>query len=114
MPHTTLSGLLTFDESIFFHAPSGTLILADLLMNQSAGPTAPPYTRFMYWFGGVNDRLIKPPYVRWFGWLDGRVGQSVNKAARQIETWDPDRLIVGHGTPIKDRAMSQIGPALGR
>jgi len=114
MPHITLSGLLTFDESIFFHVSSGTLIIADLLMNQSAGPHAPPFTKFMYWFGGVNDRLILPPYLRWFGWLSGRVTQSLSKAAQQIETWNPDRLIVGHGRPIKDQAMPQLSHALKR
>ena len=114
MPHVTLSGLLTFDESMFFHGPSGTLILADLLMNHSAGPDAPMFTRFMYWFGGLNDRLVTPTYLRWFGWLSNRAIQSVSKAAQQIETWNPDRLIVGHGRSIKDQAMPQLRLALKR
>jgi hypothetical protein len=114
MPHITLSALLIFDESIFFHVPSRTLVLADLLMNLSAGPHAPPFTKFMYWFGGVNDRLIMPPYLRWFGWPSVRVSQSLSKAAQQIERWNPDRLIVGHGRPVKDQAMPQLRHALKR
>jgi len=112
MPHFTLSGLLTFDESIFFHEPSRTLIVADLLMNLSARSTAPRFTRVAYRLSGVNDRLIMPPYLRWFGWLDPRVTASLHTAAQQITNWNPDRLIVGHGTPVSQLAMQRLYTAL--
>jgi hypothetical protein len=109
MPHFTLSGLLTFDESIFFHILSRTLIVADLLMNLSAGTAAPRYTRLAYRLSGINGRLIMPPYLRWFGVTAGR---SFRAAAQQIEEWNPNRLIVGHGTPIPDEAIARLRSAL--
>ncbi len=98
-------GLLTFDESIFFHAASKTLIVADLFTNLSAGPDAPSFTRLMYGLGGVEGRLTQLPYLRWFGFT---VRQSLRKAAQQILEWAPDRLIVGHGTPIATGAAAPL------
>jgi hypothetical protein len=112
MPHLTLSGLLTFDESIFFHGPSRTLIVADLLMNLLASPTAPRFTWIAYRLSGVNDRLIMPPYLRWFGWFDPQIVASLNSSARQITMWNPDHLIVGHGVPVREQAMPRIRSAL--
>ena len=109
MPHVTLSGLLTFDESVFFHTPSSTLIVADLFMNVSAGPATPRFTRIAYRLSRINGRLIMPPYLRWFGVTTGR---SLHNAALQIQEWKPDRLIVGHGTPVADEAMARLRSAL--
>jgi hypothetical protein len=109
MPHLTLSGLLTFDESIFFHAPSRTLIVADLLMNLSASVEAPGLTRFAYRFSGIQGKLMLPPYVRWFG---VGLGGTLRGAARQIQAWNPERLIVGHGAPIGQGAMARLHPVL--
>jgi hypothetical protein len=57
MPHVSLSGLLTFDECIFFHNASRTLIAADLLMNAAADEQSPAFTRLGYWFFGLNGNL---------------------------------------------------------
>jgi hypothetical protein len=111
MPHLTLAGVLTFDESIFFHTPSSTLIVADLLMNLSATANAPRFTRVAYRLSGTQDRLAMPPYLRWFGITARR---PLHQATHQIEEWNPDRLIVGHGTPILHEAMARLRSALSR
>jgi hypothetical protein len=111
MPHITLSGLLTFDESVFFHAPSGTLIVADLFMNLTAEPSTPRFTRLMYRFSGVQGRLSLPPYLRWFGVTARR---PLRAAFEQIGRWKPERLIVGHGKPVPAGAMEQLRAFLPR
>lgn len=108
MPHFTLSGLLSFDESIFFHTPSRTLIVADLLMNARAGPTAPAMTRLGYRFLGLDGKLVIFPILRWFGFSSRR---SLRDAAQRIIAWNPERLIVGHGTPVESDVPRQLQAA---
>jgi Domain of unknown function (DUF4336) len=57
MPHITLSGLLTFGESPFFHRVTRTLIVADFLMNPVAGRDTPLTTRIGYRLFGLDGRL---------------------------------------------------------
>jgi hypothetical protein len=109
MPYCTVRGLLTFDESLFFHVATRTLIVADLLMNASASPHAPLGTRLGYRFFGLDGRLKVFPITRWFA-LANR-GQ-LRRAARQVAEWKPERLIVGHGTPIAQSANDQLVAAL--
>ncbi len=110
MPHCTLSGLLTFDESIFFHTPSKTLIVADLLANVSVNHRTPALTRLAYRITGIDGRLIMLPYLRWFSPSTRR---SLRIAAQQINEWDPARLIVGHGAPITSIGAAHLAYALG-
>jgi hypothetical protein len=109
MPHAVIRGFLTFDEAIFFHAPTRTAIVADLLMNLAADCTTPLYTRFMYKVGGVDGKLAVPPYLRWFS-LTSRA--ELRRTAQRLMQWRPERLIVGHGLPISGDAMSRLREAL--
>lgn len=109
MPNFVIPGLLPFDESIFFHRPSRTLIVADLLVNVSAAAGAPSFTRFAYRVSGIEGRPTMFPYMRWFGITARR---SLRSAAQQILEWNPERLIVGHGSPIASNAETQLRAAL--
>ena len=109
MPLFTLSGLLTFDESIFFHNASRTLIVADLLANVSVNAGTPFLTRTVYRLTSMDERLAMFPYLRWFGFT---ARKSLRAAAQRILKWNPERLIVGHGTPIAGNAAAQLGPIL--
>jgi hypothetical protein len=105
MAHVSLSGLLTFDESIFFHKATRTLIVADLLVNACAVEGSPKCTRFGYRLLGLNGDLKIFPILRWFGFANNA---SLRRAAQRIFEWNPERLIVGHGKPIKDNAYRQL------
>lgn len=111
MPHITVPGLLTFDESLFYHIPTRTLIVADLLMNARITSDAPPFTKFGYWLFGLNGRLKMFPVLVWFGQTRRA---AIRTAVQQILKWNPDRLIVGHGTPIREGAATHIRAAIGR
>lgn len=108
MPHVTLSGLLTFDESIFYHVATRTLIVADVLMNASLAPGAPLLTRLGYRLFDLRGQLKVFPVLRWFG---VRSRPTIRKAVSQIFEWNPERLIVGHGTPIREGAAEQLRAA---
>lgn len=108
MPHVTLTGLLTFDESLFYHEPSRTLLVADFLMNGSTTAGMPAMTRLGYRFFGLDGTLKVFPILRWFG-LTAR--SSMKRTARQILRWAPERLVVGHGAPIQRDATTCLQDA---
>ena len=109
MPHIALSGLLTFDECIFFHRATKTLILADFLMNASADAQAPPFTRAGYMLFGLNGNLKVFPVLRWLA-LPFRA--SLQRTARSLLDWNPERLIVGHGVPMSSGVTEQLRNAV--
>lgn len=108
MPHITLSGLLTFDECIFFHRSTRTLIAADFLMNASARADTPLFTKLGYRFFGLDGSVRVFPVLRWFGFASR---SSLRRAANCILEWRPDRLIVGHGRPTDKNVQSQLQAA---
>jgi hypothetical protein len=105
MPHLTLSGLLTLNESLFYHRATQTLIVADLLINASGTQTSPPFTKLGYRFLGLDGTLKVFPILRWFGLADRL---TLRIAARQIFDWNPERCIMAHGTPIDADAALQL------
>ena len=104
LPHLTLRGLLTFDESVFFHRPSRTLIVADVLMNAKADSDSPALTKLGLGLFGLDGCVKVFPVLRWSG--TGR--DQLKAAARQISQWKPERLIVGHGTPVPQMSCEEM------
>ncbi len=109
MPHVELPGVLTFDECVFFHKPTQTLVVADFLMNASADNNAPLLTRLGYAFFGLNGNVTVFPVLRWFGFANRA---SLRLGARAMLAWNPARLIVGHGTPTADAVPERLRSAL--
>jgi Domain of unknown function (DUF4336) len=109
LPYVSLSGLLSFDESAFFHVATRTLIVADLLMNASVGNDAPIVTRLGYRLFGLDGRLRVFPILQWFG-VSSRA--SLGATAQQIFAWNPERLVVGHGRPLEEHVTVKLSAAL--
>ncbi|WP_375763466.1 DUF4336 domain-containing protein [Bradyrhizobium sp. Pha-3] len=82
-------------EVVFFHLPSRTLLLTDLIENFEARRVRSPLMRFLTWLGGVRDPDGSTP-------RDMRLTFSRNRAAlkaivaRMME-WNPERIILAHG-----------------
>lgn len=109
LPHESLAGLLSFDEAVFFHVSTRTLIVADFLTNAVADETTPAFTRLGYRLFGLDGQLKVFPFLRWFGFSSR---SSMRRVATQIAAWDPGRVIVGHGCPIASGASSKLHAAL--
>jgi hypothetical protein len=109
MSTAAVPGWLTFDEHVFFHNSTRTLIVADLLMNVCAAEDVPPYTRLAYALTGTKGRLSVFPLLR----LAIPDYASLRNAARQMLDWQPRRIIVGHGASIATDASEQLQQALG-
>ena len=108
LTHIVLPGLLTFDESIFYHVSTKTLIVADVLMNAALPPGAPFLTRLGYRIFDLRGQLKVFPILRWFGVASQ---PTIRKAVSQIFAWSPEKLIVGHGNPINQGASAQLRAA---
>lgn len=109
VPHYRVRGVLTFDESMFFHRESSTLIVADLLMNVNvSNDDVPFFTRIAFRLTGAQGRLCVFPLLR----LAIPDFAALRGAARHMLGWDPQNIVVAHGSPITDGARRQLGEAL--
>lgn len=86
-------------EHVFYHRPSRTLIVCDLLFN--FGPNASPWTR---WFARHLMRL--PDGIGMSAFFRLTIGDraAFQQSLRQMMDWPFDRIIVGHGDIIEANA----------
>ncbi|WP_426436290.1 DUF4336 domain-containing protein [Bradyrhizobium genosp. P] len=82
-------------EIVFFHRPSRTLLLTDLIENFETEKIGSPVMRLLTWAGGVRDPDGSTP-------RDLRLTFSRNRAAMKAAVtrmiaWDPQRIILAHG-----------------
>lgn len=104
MPHYIVRGLLTFDEALFFHRATATLIVADLLMNLDIPRDAAPFTRLAFALARVGHGLSVFPLLR----LAITDRCSLENAAIQMAAWAPQNIIVAHGSPIASDASREL------
>jgi len=104
-----LEGMPKVREHVFFHIPSRTLIVADLVFN--FGPEASPAVRFLFcWILGVRQF----PGMSYFYRAMIRDRKAFANAAKRMMQWDFDRVIVGHGDVIETGGKEKLGTALAR
>ncbi|MGL6314069.1 DUF4336 domain-containing protein [Vibrio sp. WXL103] len=95
------SGSRLMEECVFFHQPSKTLIVTDLIENFSGEN----FTRWQRWLARVVGILAPNGQMP----LDWRLSFRFNKpVARQhlirIQSWQPEKIIMAHGEPIREEA----------
>jgi hypothetical protein len=85
------SFLTEFD---FFHRPSRTLVLTDLIENFEPRKLG-PVMRFLTWIGGAQDPDGQMPrdLRLTFSWHKA----EMRKAAETMIAWQPERIIIAHG-----------------
>jgi len=85
---------MNFDELVFFHRPSGSMIVADLVTNVHQDVNA--FTNiFLHVIGAYPGPRIPGSYL-----LVVRERKYVRAKLDQMLAWDFDRLIVGHGDVV--------------
>jgi hypothetical protein len=100
-------GMPGYDEHIFFHEPTRTLIVADLVFN--FGPHEPVWTELMLKavVGGDHQPGMARPFKM------GIKGEDVFKQAMEkMLRWDFDRVIVGHGDHIPTAGKQKVATML--
>lgn len=96
----------SFTEACFFHVPTRTLVLTDLIGSFELNRVRSPFVRFFLRTGGcVHPHGTTP--------LDVRVGllahrKSVGLAVRRMIDWAPERIILAHGQWYRDNAIEEL------
>lgn len=93
-------------ESLFFHAPSRTLIVTDLLMNVHACQGL--MSRLVYWLEGVYRRLAVPRLNQWLV----KDPAEASRVAGRLIALAPDRLVMAHGELVTDQTTRRLTEAL--
>ncbi len=104
-----LEGVPSMEEHAVFHAPSRTLIVADLLFNFGAEASLWTHALLLLAVGARHA----PGVSRSFKFtLKDRA--AFERSLRAVMAWDFDRIIVGHGSVIERNGKSLLADALRR
>ena len=91
LEQVVVRGSRWMEEVVFFHAPSRTLLVADLC--EHFGPHSPPLTRLIARIGRMYDRPRMPP-----DWQASFRDRAATRASfERLLAWDFDRVILAHG-----------------
>jgi Domain of unknown function (DUF4336) len=82
-------------EVVFFHVPSRTLVLTDLIENFESAKIGSSIMRFLTWLGGVRDPDGSTPSDMRASFRRQR--PQVKAAVETMIEWDPERIILAHG-----------------
>ncbi|MEM7677016.1 MAG: hypothetical protein AAF449_13510, partial [Myxococcota bacterium] len=108
LQQVSLFAVPAFNEAVFFHPHSGTLITTDLFMN--VHETTGLFSRFVYWAEGCYRKAGVPRLIRFLVKDKARMRADLNKIAQ----WPIRRLIMAHGemvhTDAADVVQSSFAP----
>lgn len=100
-----LKGVPFLDETVFFHAASGSLIAADLLISACARDHWS--WRFAARIWGCYEKNKTAPDVRW----STRASTEAAESLARIRALPLTRILVAHADPITDRPVEQLAEA---
>jgi hypothetical protein len=103
---TVIRGAPWLNEVVFFHRPSRTLILTDLLFNVRSPANLP--TALVLRMMGTHKRLARSRV--WL--LISRDRAALRASVERILAWDFDRVSVAHGDPLGPGARPAVAAAL--
>ncbi len=104
IPHTIFGPSRLFDEVVFFHRTSRTLVLTDLIINAKADEYNWWQKRFAAFDGLTYPDGTTPRLYRW--------SIKSKSAARVIYQtmidWEPERVIISHGEWFREEGLKEI------
>jgi hypothetical protein len=101
----SLNGVPFLDETVFFHAASGSLIAADLVMSACARDHWS--WRIVGRVFGCYGKVRTPPDVR----MHTRASEAVAEAIAKMRALPLQRILVAHADPITERPAEQLAEA---
>lgn len=102
--HFSIQGHPVVDEVDFFHRPSSTLILTDLIQKHYAGHDP----RFWRWVKMVVGVLGKEGGVPLDVRLSIRNRSAMRRSIETLLAWDFDNLILSHGHCLRGGAQQEV------
>jgi hypothetical protein len=99
-------GLGSFTEVVFFHRPSRTLIVTDLMQNFEANRVQSALVRMLLFLGGATGPNGRPS-------IDVQLAALLHRAALrqgidQMLAWEPTCIILSHGACYQTDATAEI------
>jgi hypothetical protein len=95
LPHTLVRGSRWMEEVVFFHPPSRTLLVGDLV--EHFGPESPAWMRLLMRLVRMYGRPRMPPDWQ----LSFRDRAATRASFERILEWDFDRILLAHGRPVE-------------
>jgi len=106
--HVLFDGSLFLDEVVFLHRRSRTLIVTDLIQRHDRGAQSWFWWVVKIWAGVLGDEGGTSRDLRW----TFRDRAAARQCAAKILEWDFDRLIISHGTCVRENAKDVVKRAL--
>ena len=94
------------DETVLFHRPSSTLVVADLVHN--IGRPEHGWTKFYSRTMGFYDRVALSRFIRWSSFSDRAAARRSLDALLALPF---ERVILGHGAPLEAGAREALATA---
>jgi hypothetical protein len=94
------------EETVLFHRPSRTLVVADLVHN--IGRPSHSWTRIYSTLARFYDRVAISRVIRWTAFAD-RV--AARRSVDEVLALPFDRIVVGHGPPLIDQPHAALASA---
>ena len=108
LDQTIFRGSLAMEEVVFFHRPSGTAIVCDLVQRHDPSTATGLKGTIMRLDGLVGPRGSTPRE-----WRASFLRRKPARAARaELLAWQPERLIIAHGECARTGATSILERAL--
>lgn len=106
LSHQLFEGIPLANETVWFHAPSRTLILTDLCQ---WWPGELPWNSRLYaWLTGVRGQMAVPRTVRWLV----RDRAAARQSAERLLAWPCDKVVMAHQAVVETQAHAQLRAAL--
>lgn len=105
---TFIEGAPGIDETVFFHARSGSLVCTDMVFNVTEPSTLG--TRFFLTCVGCSGRFAQSRVWR----VLTKDAARVADAGRRVLAWPFERVIMGHGAVVAEDAHARAEAALAR
>jgi len=98
-----------FIEADFFHRPSGTVLLTDLIENFEPSRIRRPWLRWLVRAAHAADPHGSAPYDMRLAFLRHR--KSLRAGVRRMLSWDARRVILAHGRWYEHDGAAQLARA---
>ncbi len=102
-----LAGMPALSETLFFHAPSRTLVVTDLVFHV-LGPTQGLFTGLILRMVGAHQRLAQGLELR----LLVRDREAARQSLERVMALDFTRLVMAHGVVVEVDAKERLRAAL--
>lgn len=93
-------------EVEFFHRPTRTLVLTDLIENFEAGKIASRLMRWLTWLGNVQDPNGQMPRDMRFTFRHQKA--QLRAAVETMIAWNPERIIIAHGRWYESNGAAEL------